>query len=302
MWSNIHNELNIHGIEPINGVSADVLRLDAVHNIISGNKIFKLKGYIDTALQQGLGLASTGGSCSNHLHALSAAGTVFGFKTKVFVQSHTSILTPTLKDILNWGTEVQWIKPQAILTTTPELDTKWLWVPAGAMGAHGLVGFNVLKPFLMPYTHIMCAAGTGTTALALHQHIQAKQRIIAISAVRATHSGFTNILKEFSNLKEWQKRFTFPDSSFIWTHDFSGKHFSEWDENRVSYTRLHEQLHHLKWDYNYTSRVLWAFKFAANAGYFNSTDRILLIHTGGLQANRCYESRYRLKLNSKSIN
>lgn len=296
MWSSIHNELNIHSLEAINGISADVLRLDAVHNIISGNKIFKLKGFIDTALEQGLGLASTGGSCSNHLHALSAAGTVFGFKTKVFVHSHTKVLTPTLNDILNWGTDVQWIKPHNIFSTTPDLDANWLWVPAGAMGAQGLPGFKVLKPFLMPYTHIMCAAGTGTTALALHQLMHAKQQIIAISAVRAMQSGFTNISKQFLNLKEWYKNFNFPDSSFIWTHDFAGKHFSEWDENRISYTRHHEQIHHFKWDYNYTSRVLWAFKFAANSGYFKSTDRILLIHTGGLQANRCYESRYKLNI------
>lgn len=298
-----YNTIYCQRLQPINGIFADVLRLDSVHKLISGNKAFKLKGFIDFARDQGLGLASTGGSCSNHLHALSAAGKQFGIKTKAFVQSYSQNLTPTLQDMLDWGTDVHWIKPQNSIFTQPKLDTNtWQWVPSGGMGSKGLIGFKILKPFLTPYTHIFCASGTGTTVLALYPHLHSKQQIIAISAVNTSQSGGLNIKSEISNAQEWHKELNFPQSQCIYTHDFAGKHFSEWHEQRILFTRQHERLNNIIWDYIYTSRVLWAFKHAAHSGFFKATDRVLLIHTGGLQANRCYQNRYHLKWNAQLLN
>ena len=52
-----------------------ILRLDQIHEKISGNKWFKLKYNLHEAItKQAAGVVSFGGAYSNHLHALAYAG------------------------------------------------------------------------------------------------------------------------------------------------------------------------------------------------------------------------------------
>ncbi|MEX0963363.1 MAG: pyridoxal-phosphate dependent enzyme [Pseudohongiellaceae bacterium] len=64
------------------GVSLNVLRLDKIHPLLSGNKWYKLK-YNLRAFEQHkqLPILSFGGAYSNHLHALAAAGRMLGMRT-----------------------------------------------------------------------------------------------------------------------------------------------------------------------------------------------------------------------------
>ena len=87
----------------------DVLRLDKIHPVISGNKWFKLKYNLEEATKKGLSaLLSFGGPHSNHLHALAAAGQVFGFRTIGLVRGYAEVpLTHTLKECAEMGMELQ---------------------------------------------------------------------------------------------------------------------------------------------------------------------------------------------------
>ncbi|HSZ85343.1 MAG TPA: hypothetical protein VK787_04895, partial [Puia sp.] len=80
-------------------LSIDVLRLDKIHPIISGNKWFKLKYYLDDAVQQKRSIITFGGAYSNHIIATAYAakklnvasiGIIRGEETKRL--SHTLIL------------------------------------------------------------------------------------------------------------------------------------------------------------------------------------------------------------------
>src|SRR3954470_17138619 len=56
-------------------VAIDVLRLDLIHPVISGDKWFKLKYHLQEAVQQNKkGLLTFGGAWSNHLVAMALAG------------------------------------------------------------------------------------------------------------------------------------------------------------------------------------------------------------------------------------
>ena len=58
----------------------DILRLDEVHPVVSGNKWFKLKEYLKDAEEQGKKLLLTfGGAYSNHIVATAAAAQMKGF-------------------------------------------------------------------------------------------------------------------------------------------------------------------------------------------------------------------------------
>ncbi|HVU54144.1 MAG TPA: hypothetical protein VHD83_03775, partial [Puia sp.] len=55
-------------------VQMDVLRLDKIHPVISGNKWFKLKEYLSIAVTEGRRhLVTFGGAWSNHIIATAAA-------------------------------------------------------------------------------------------------------------------------------------------------------------------------------------------------------------------------------------
>jgi 1-aminocyclopropane-1-carboxylate deaminase len=63
-------------------VSVNVLRLDKCHPLLSGNKWYKLKyNLLEFQQQPELPILSFGGAYSNHLHALAAAGKLFGMRT-----------------------------------------------------------------------------------------------------------------------------------------------------------------------------------------------------------------------------
>ena len=72
----MNQNINIQAVPSFNfnHLQVDVLRLDELHPIVSGNKWFKLKYYLQQALQQNaVTIASFGGPYSNHLVALAFA-------------------------------------------------------------------------------------------------------------------------------------------------------------------------------------------------------------------------------------
>ena len=64
--------------------NVDILRLDKIHPVISGNKYFKLKYYLEEAIRNNRDTIVTfGGYYSNHLHATAFACNSHGLKSVV---------------------------------------------------------------------------------------------------------------------------------------------------------------------------------------------------------------------------
>jgi len=60
-------------------IALDILRLDKIHPVISGNKWFKLRHYLDGAVQRGQQRVLTfGGAYSNHIIATACAASRAG--------------------------------------------------------------------------------------------------------------------------------------------------------------------------------------------------------------------------------
>ena len=69
------------------GIRFGILRLDAIHPLVSGNKWFKLKENIRLAQAAGAnGLLTFGGAFSNHLLATAAAAKTLGFSATGIVR------------------------------------------------------------------------------------------------------------------------------------------------------------------------------------------------------------------------
>jgi len=75
------DEIDLPAIKEKN-IRVSVLRLDKIHPVISGNKWFKLKYYLEDARAQKKDhLLTFGGAYSNHIIATAAAGKLFNFMT-----------------------------------------------------------------------------------------------------------------------------------------------------------------------------------------------------------------------------
>jgi len=68
-------------------VSLSVLRLDLVHSVVSGNKLYKLHFFIKRAIEQSAaGIITFGGAYSNHLVATAFACREAGLKSFAIVR------------------------------------------------------------------------------------------------------------------------------------------------------------------------------------------------------------------------
>ena len=76
MYKNIATQSIHKPLHKTMDINVDVLRLDLIHPIISGNKWFKLKYHIRAALgEKKKGIVTFGGAYSNHLAATAVACT-----------------------------------------------------------------------------------------------------------------------------------------------------------------------------------------------------------------------------------
>src|ERR1700693_3780642 len=88
-----------------------VLRLDQIHPVISGNKWFKLKYYIEKAKAEGKDhIATFGGAYSNHIIATAAAGKLHNLKTTGIIRGERlGNLSHTLLQAEKYGMELFFI-------------------------------------------------------------------------------------------------------------------------------------------------------------------------------------------------
>ena len=178
------------------GCEASILRLDKIHPIISGNKYFKLKYYLEEAIKSQRDTVITfGGYYSNHLHATAFACKQFGLKSIGYVRgSEPATINNTLKDCINYGMDLKFISHgefeviQQNINTNPPNNAQI--IPMGGNGILGVKGASEIMHFegAKQFDYVVAAAGTGTMASGLLDKLEKDQHLILISAVKNNFS------------------------------------------------------------------------------------------------------------------
>lgn len=263
----------------------DILRLDLLHPVISGNKWFKLKYYLEDALASGHStIATFGGAWSNHIVAAAFAAKENGLQSIGFIRGEKpAVLSRTLSDAMSYGMELVFVNRTAY-QDKQTLMTNYhrpgiYWINEGGFGEMGSKGAaDILHAAATSsYTHILCATGTGTMCSGLIRAALPHQHICGISVLKNHHS----LEQEISSLLDessYTRKF-----SIMHGYDFGGyaKHPPELMDFMCA---LWEQ-ESLPTDIVYTSKLLFAAKDLISKKYFTGKARILLIHSGGLQGN-----------------
>lgn len=270
-----------------NGVLINILRLDKIHPVISGNKIFKLIEYLDEALQtEEKTLLTFGGAYSNHLHATGFVCHQSGIKSIGIVRGETiEMNSPTLTDCLSLGMELHFIgrndfKKIAEVPRAQEIYRqfgKCTIVPAGGYGKMGASGASKILDFipLNTFTYIGAAVGTATTLAGL-MYRERTEKILAFPALK----GMTDMPVRLNHLgaKSTNRLITIPD------YHFGG--FGKKRPELLNFMNSFYTEYHIPLDFVYTGKMMYGIFDLAEKGFFPPGSKILAIHSGGLQGNR----------------
>jgi len=261
----------------------DVLRLDQIDPIASGNKLFKLEGFLRRYAEGGYrALLSFGGPYSNHLHALSAVCQDCGIPVILMVRGYEHLpLTPTLADCRDFGAQIHFADKK---TYARRYDTLWqqalaeqyqaLVIPEGGQGADGEIGCARIASLCYGYDEVWMASGSGTTALGIARTLAAAEKpfngeLVAVNAVA----------DQGERRLQWQEQMP---ANVRWRL-LNDAHCGGFARTSAELLALiaHWDACGLPLDPVYTAKVMLALQRDRSAG-----KRVLMIHSGGLQGRR----------------
>ena len=266
--------------------TVDVLRLDLVHPVVSGNKWFKLKEYMAEAKQLKKVLLTFGGAFSNHIVATAAAAQHVGLQSVGVIRGEEAVLlSHTLQQAKDYGMNLFFSTreayrdkriPAAVLERFP-LEELYI-IPEGGYGEKGVEGAKgiLLANETSAYTHLLTAVGTGTTLAGLTAAAREEQSVVGISVLKNAFS----LNDEILSLLPAERK-----NKFQLIHDY---HFGGYARNPVDLLRFMNHFYQqtgIPTDFIYTAKAFFAAIDLLRQGYFPEGSRLLLIHTGGLQGN-----------------
>jgi len=275
-------------------IEASILRLDKLHPIVSGNKWFKLRYYIEEAISQSYTtIASFGGPYSNHLVALAYAAKENNVKSIGYVRAtKEDAITPSLQEAQAYGmqlefigrTHFQEIKSDLLKTNQRSSINNYYstyFIDEGGYGTIGAKGAaTILNEHCKDYTTIIAAVGTGTMLAGLINAAEAHQDIIGIPVLKNEAS----IETEIKNLlKDSSKPFTL-------LHSFHQGGYAKTNPALFEFMNQLWTLEKIPTDIVYTGKLLLAVDSLLKENYFKEESKILVIHSGGLQGNRSLPS------------
>lgn len=264
-------------------------RDDLLHPVVSGNKWRKLKYVLQHALSVNADtLVSMGGAYSNHLHALAFVGRQLGLKTVGLVRGDApQPFNPTLQDLRDWGMDLQFISRTAYrqLREDPHgysragLKAGQYWLPEGGATALALQGVVELVAEINQPEAVLCVpCGTGTTLAGLVASSSAQNTVLGFAALKG--AGF--LVSEVGKLLPIQS----PPCRWSINLDYHCGGFGKVTPELLQFMQRFEQTTGILLDPVYTGKMLFGLYDLIARGYFPPGQRIVAIHTGGLQGRR----------------
>ena len=285
-------DANLHNIKvqqlthfSTNQVQVAILRLDLLHPIVSGNKWFKLKYYLQDAIAaHKTTIASFGGAYSNHIVATAYAAREAGLNSIGFIRGEKpALLSTTLENAMDYGMQLVFIERNRYrnkeLIMKENDDPGYYWIREGGYGNKGATGAaDILQSAeTSSYSHILCATGTGTMMAGLIKAAKPDQEIMGISVLKNNVSIRDEVLALLAAAEK--------EKTYSFSHDYSFGGYAKHPEALIRFMLETWQLEQLPTDIVYTAKLLYAVKDLIFHHHFPAGSRLLLIHSGGLQGN-----------------
>ncbi len=279
-----------------------VKRDDLLHPDVSGNKFRKLK-YPLLALQNfSPSLVTMGGVWSNHLHAIAHAAKLAGYPVTALVRGHDDLSTPTsdtLSDCMRLGMQIRFVSrtdyrelrnnPNAWRKHIENVSASHVWSPEGGSAPAALHGVAELvdELFDTSFDHeaftpdtLVVACGTGATLAGLLAGLRGRGRVLGIAAIK--NAGYLH--GEIASMLQQAGYPAYQNYELLTDFHHGG------------YAKISPDLRRFCDDFSvetgvpiepvYTGKMFYALQKLAQEGKFDPMERIVAIHTGGLQGRR----------------
>jgi len=258
-------------------VELDVLRLDKIHPVISGNKWFKLKYHLDNYNAANYkGILTFGGAWSNHIVATACACYLQKIKSIGIIRGEKPAqFSATLTEAIKYGMEQKFISRESygqkeskefLSTITKEFPDHYI-IPEGGAGKEGEKGASKILQHAngKKYTHIVCAVGTGTMYNGILISASAEQQVLGIVVLKGWNEKDENVDKLFYN------------------YHFGG--YAKYNSTLIDFMNEFYTFANIPTDFVYTGKLAYAIFDLVKKDHFVRGSKILMIHSGGLQGN-----------------
>lgn len=271
------------------GVELWMKRDDLLHPIISGNKWRKLKFILNHADSLSVQrIVSMGGAYSNHLHALAYTGKLLGLQTAGFIRGERPAqFSPTLMDLQRWGMELNFVSRSEYRElrlyknhdSLPGLSDTDYWLPEGGATSLALRGVAEITAEIEIDYDVLCApCGTGTTLAGLIAAAPGNYiKLLGVSALKGGDFLFDDVTRLLPAPEQ-------PQWDIVLGYHFGG--FAKQTVELTGFIETFESQHRITLDPVYTGKMMYALFDLIKQGAFQRGQRIIALHTGGLQGRR----------------
>lgn len=288
--------MTIGPITPISlqGHPVDVLRLELAYPEVQGNKYFKLKYNLASAIEKGFQTVMTfGGAFSNHVHATATACKQIGLHAIFCIRGEDDPHNPTLQYIRSLGMEVQFIpRAEYALRNTPAFVNKLTSrfgqvyvLPEGGTNALAIKGCSeILNGISEQYDHIICPVGTGGTMAGIINTPGLKAHVTGVCSLNGPTDSITPFIQSHVQ----------PHARHIhWKIEFDTTfgNYASFHPELQTYMQRFIDAHAIMPDPIYTAKMFYAVEQKLASGAWRN-QKILCIHTGGLQGWAGWEYRF----------
>lgn len=274
------------------GITAEVLRADLIDPLVSGNKWFKLRYYLDEALSSGKPIVTFGGAWSNHILATAIACNRLGIPCSGIIRGEEPpAYSTTLTCARDAGMELVFVsRTQYAAKITPSRFARGhhLLIPEGGSGETGVRGAETMTRHVHgDYTHCLCAVGTGTMMAGLILGLNPSTKIIGIPVLKDPE-GLTASINRM--LAKAVHNADSPDAAPTWANWelIDGYTFGGYAKHKPGLLSFMNDLYRdtgIPTDFVYTGKLFYAGFDLMGKGIIPAGSRVLLIHSGGLQGN-----------------
>ncbi len=274
-----------------NDYSLDIARFDLLHPMISGNKFFKLKYNIEEAIRQHKkGVLTMGGAYSNHLIATACYAKEYGLSSKAIVRGPIhNPLNHTLEYCVQFGMELIPVERSLFDERQHEVQKiiseqrDYFFIPYGGSNEEGIKGaaeMTAMIPYFETYDIVCCSIGSGTMFKGIRKSMFSNQTLIGIPSIKIKAEEQEFYLNEYGTTNNRIKIY----------FDYAGKGFGKMDLRTISFMNELYRAYDIPTDFVYTGKLCYAIMDLMNKGEIKKNQKVLIIHSGGLQGNLSLEN------------
>ena len=280
------------------GLTVHVKRDDLIHPTVMGNKWRKLKYNLAYALEQGFeGVITPGGAYSNHVAATAAACREHQLASVGIIRGdelHPSS-NATLKFASACGMKLHFVDRghYRVAKQNPEewrhRYPKFYFLPEGGTNHLAIKGCQeIVEELEEGWDYLAVSIGTGGTMAGLLKGMKGQGLLVGFSSLKGVF-----MEEEFGQLAS---NYGIPYTNYKIISDFHFGGYGKTDDTLIDFINREKAAIGLLFDPLYTAKMYFGLLKLVRDNFFEPGSKIVVLHTGGLQAIEGYNEKYSKKI------